>query len=185
MLLITSQIHLVKCDFILLDFEPTALSLQGKVVSDYASTDVICKHALAIFVAAYGAEAGNAALKYLPAGGLFLAGGLTPKNLKHLEGEHSGFMQAFRDKGRLSGMILKVPVYAVLDEQLGQRGAHYFAVRLLKEQQQSEQQQQQQRVEGTAKTSSSGVHRVQLMMALTAGAAAGLVAAKYLISSKR
>ena len=94
-------------------------------------------------------------------------------------------MQAFRDKGRLSGMILKVPVYAVLDEQLGQRGAHYFAVRLLKEQQQSEQQQRQQRVEGTAKTSSSGVHRVQLMMALTAGAAAGLVAAKYLISSKR
>lgn len=147
-------------------------------MSDHASTDVICKHALAIFVAAYGAEAGNAALKYLPTGGLFLAGGLTPKNLKHLEGDSSGFMQAFRDKGRLSGVILKVPVYAVLDEQLGQRGAHYFAVRLLKE--------QEQQVEGAKETFSSGRnHRAQLFLALTAGAAVGIVAARYFMSSKR
>jgi len=154
--------------------------MQGKVVSDHSSTDVICKHALAIFVAAYGAEAGNAALKYLPTGGLFLAGGLTPKNLQHLEGDASGFMQAFRDKGRLSGVILKVPVYAVLDEQLGQRGAHYFAVRLLKEQ---EQQQQAGGAKEMARSGSS--QRAQLLLALTAGVAAGLVAAKYLARSKR
>lgn len=30
-------------------------------------------------------------------------------------------MQAFRDKGRVSGMLLPIPVYAVMAENLGQR----------------------------------------------------------------
>ena len=146
--------------------------LQGKVVADHAAAgDAVCAHALAVFVGAYGAEAGNAALKYLPGGGLFLAGGLTPKTLRHLEGDAGGFWQAFRDKGRLSGALRHVPVYAVLDEQLGQRGAHYVAVRLLKP-------PPAQAPAGPA-AARPAARLAQLLVALAVGALAGIAAAKY------
>lgn len=160
------------------DVNPTVLAafaaagdMQGRVVSDHAATDAVCQHALEIFVSAYGAEASNAALKYLPTGGLFLAGGLTPKNLQHLKGDAGGFLQAFRDKGRLSSVLRQVPVYAVLDEQLGQRGAHYVAVRLLK-------QQQAPKKELAAPLPAA--RQVNLLLALAVGAVAGVAAAKYI-----
>lgn len=129
--------------------------LQGKVVAEHVDDDKLCAKAMEIFVTAYGSEAGVAALKWLPYGGLFLAGGLTPKNLHHLENGidqnggivtiedaitrnitlscHGKFLKAFWDKGRLSPVMLKIPVYAVMDQGLGQRGAHFIAVKLLHE----------------------------------------------------
>ncbi len=50
---------------------------------------------------AYGAEAGVAALKWLPYGGLYLCGGLTPKNIKLITGLDGKFMDAFGDKVRI------------------------------------------------------------------------------------
>jgi len=43
-------------------------------------------------------------------------------------------MAALTDKGRLTPAVLRVPIYAVLDEGLGQRGAHYIAHKLLRKQ---------------------------------------------------
>ena len=43
------------------------------------------------------------------------------------------FLHSFLDKGRLSFLLEQIPVYAVMDQSLGQRGAHYVAVKLLKE----------------------------------------------------
>ncbi|MGB3136975.1 MAG: glucokinase, partial [Nodosilinea sp.] len=43
--------------------------------------DRLCQKAMEIFVSAYGAEAGNLALKLLPYGGLYVAGGIAAKNL--------------------------------------------------------------------------------------------------------
>ena len=40
-------------------------------------------------------------------------------------------MKAFNDKGRLSFLLHDMPVFAVMDQGLGQRGAHYVAVKLL------------------------------------------------------
>jgi hypothetical protein len=40
------------------------------------------------------------------------------------------FMQAFRDKGRVSSFIKKVPVYAVMVEDLGERGALWVALKV-------------------------------------------------------
>mmetsp|Transcript_75069 Transcript_75069/g.150907 ORF Transcript_75069/g.150907 Transcript_75069/m.150907 type:complete len:476 (-) Transcript_75069:27-1454(-) len=158
-----------------------ATDLQGKVVAEGdAAGDPVAAKAMEIFIGAYGSEAGVAALKYIPFGGLFLAGGLTPKNLHHIEPKggvgsqhevltaeegivclqdavarnltmtgHGQFLAAFRDKGRLSPLLLRVPVYAVMDQGLGQRGAHYIAVKLLRqlmveEQLPTEEEQQQQ-----------------------------------------
>jgi hypothetical protein len=124
----------------------------------------------------------------MPFGGLFIAGGLTPKNMKRIEnppggednstlifvgcpchrrsvGDHllsgtstvhslprrcadpspfpvsrpvrrlvfaglSLFMEAYFDKGRVSPFLHQVPVYAVKVEDLGERGAHWVAVKV-------------------------------------------------------
>ena len=47
-------------------------------------SDPACVKALDIFVSLYGAEAGNLALKVLPTGGLYLAGGIAPRILAKL-----------------------------------------------------------------------------------------------------
>ena len=84
-----------------------------------------------IFIRAYGAEAGVAALKWLPYGGLFLAGGLTPKNINAIKYKSGFFMDAFMDKGRVAGMLTDIPVYAVMAEDIGERGAHLVAYKEL------------------------------------------------------
>jgi glucokinase len=70
----------------------------------------ICVEALRIFVSAYGAEAGNVALKVLAMGGMYLGGGIAPKILKTMQ--NGVFLQAFLDKGRLSPLLHSVPVRA-------------------------------------------------------------------------
>eukprot|EP00595_Chromulina_sp_UTEXLB2642_P001647 CAMPEP_0196766012 /NCGR_PEP_ID=MMETSP1095-20130614/16996_1 /TAXON_ID=96789 ORGANISM="Chromulina nebulosa, Strain UTEXLB2642" /NCGR_SAMPLE_ID=MMETSP1095 /ASSEMBLY_ACC=CAM_ASM_000446 /LENGTH=117 /DNA_ID=CAMNT_0042125781 /DNA_START=839 /DNA_END=1189 /DNA_ORIENTATION=+ len=86
-----------------------------------------------IFVTAYGSEAGVAALKWLPFGGLYLTGGITPKNIDLLTDKDGPFLSAFLDKGRVSGMLCSIPIYAVMTEDLGVRGAHLLAFRLLRD----------------------------------------------------
>jgi glucokinase len=101
--------------------------MKGAIIAQNQATCELCTQTMTIFAAAYGSEAGVAGLKWLPRGGLYLTGGLTPKNLALLEGENSAFMKAFRDKGRVSGMLHNIPVFAVMSENLGERGAHRVA----------------------------------------------------------
>jgi hypothetical protein len=42
------------------------------------------------------------------------------------------FMEAFLDKGRLSTVVKRIPVYLVLEEDMGQRGAHLNATLVAK-----------------------------------------------------
>lgn len=46
------------------------------------------------------------------------------------QGGDSLFMKAFYDKGRVSELLKAVPIYAVLSEDIGLRGAHYVAFRV-------------------------------------------------------
>src|SRR5208283_2583179 len=62
-------------------------------------THPLAEKALDLWISVYGAEAGNLALKAMATGGLFLAGGISPKVLPKLTGPL--FMQHFVDKGRL------------------------------------------------------------------------------------
>lgn len=102
----------------------------GKIVSENAKPGTLAGLALDIFAGAYGSEAGVAGLKWMPFGGLFITGGLTPKNIDRIAGENSLFMEAFRDKGRVSPLLSKIPMYAVLVEDLGERGAHWMAIKV-------------------------------------------------------
>jgi glucokinase len=85
----------------------------------------ICFKTMNIFAAAYGAEAGNVALKVLATGGIYLGGGIAPKNLKIMQS--GAFMQAFLDKGRLSPLLESVPVRVILDDSCALLGAAAFA----------------------------------------------------------
>ena len=88
-------------------------------------SSVLCFETMQTFAAAYGAEAGNIALKVLATGGIYLGGGIAPKILKTLGG--GGFMQAFLDKGRLSPLLESIPVRVILDESCALLGAAAYA----------------------------------------------------------
>ena len=93
-------------------------------------TDALCTEALRLFCRIYGAEAGNLALKTLPLGGLYIAGGIAPKIRTALE---SGlFMDGFLDKGRMKHAIEQIPVRIVDDPEAPLLGAaHYASVCLI------------------------------------------------------
>jgi len=85
----------------------------------------ICAETLRMFVSAYGAEAGNLALKVLSAGGIYLGGGIAPKILKTLE--NGEFEEAFLEKGRLRPVLEAMPVRIILDETCALLGAAAYA----------------------------------------------------------
>ena len=77
--------------------------------------------ALDLWITVYGAEAANLALKVMATGGLFLAGGITPKILAKLTGPL--FMKSFLEKGRLRSLMEAIPVQVVTNEKAGLLGA--------------------------------------------------------------
>ena len=81
----------------------------------------ICVHALDMFVSAYGAEAGNLALRAKALGGVYIGGGIAPKILDKLA--DGAFMRAFVDKGRYAELLTRVPVRVILNPDTALRGA--------------------------------------------------------------
>ncbi len=91
-----------------------------------AGTEAGCAAALDVFASMYGARAGNLALQLIPRGGMFVGGGIAPKNLaKMMDG---AFMKAFLDKGDHFRPILEeFPVHVVLEQKTGLIGAAQYA----------------------------------------------------------
>jgi len=85
----------------------------------------ICEKALDMFVSAYGAEAGNLALKVLSVGGVYIGGGIAPRILEKLK--DGTFIKAFTDKGRLSQLLINMPVRVILESKAALLGAAAFA----------------------------------------------------------
>jgi glucokinase len=90
-----------------------------------AARSEICEKATDIFVSAYGAEAGNLALKVLALGGLYVGGGIAPRILDKLK--DGTFMKAFTDKGRLSQLLVNTPVRVILEPRTALMGAAAYA----------------------------------------------------------
>ncbi len=100
----------------------------GEVIARYAltKTDIACEQALDLFAAAYGAEAGNLALRTLATGGVYVGGGIAPKILPKLQ--DGTFLEAFRAKGRMSDLVGRIPLRIVLEPRAGLMGAALEAV---------------------------------------------------------
>jgi len=86
-----------------------------------AAADRVCVESLDLFVAVYGAEAGNLALKALALGGVYVGGGIAPRiRAKLADGR---FVAAFRAKGRLASLMVSIPVVLALDPRAPLLGA--------------------------------------------------------------
>jgi glucokinase len=93
-----------------------------------AGTDPLSVRTLELFAAVYGAAAGNLALTVLASGGVYVAGGIARKILPVLT---SGkFMEAFRNKGRLSSVVARMPVRVILTDDVALYGAAGVAARM-------------------------------------------------------
>jgi glucokinase len=84
-----------------------------------------CVEALGIFVEAYGAEAGNLALRSVATGGVYIGGGIAPKILPALA--DGRFMRAFMSKGSFEDVLRRMPVHVILDPRAGLLGAAIYA----------------------------------------------------------
>ena len=92
--------------------------------------DELCEETIRMFVKAYGSEVGNFAIKLLPYGGLYIAGGIAPKIFQDQELEKL-FLDELKNKGRMNEVIKNIPIYLVKNEQVGLIGAAYHAKQIL------------------------------------------------------
>ena len=126
--------HFLRDNHVVVESEAVAQELAtgdaGAVIGKHAlaGDDALCMKAVDVFVSAYGAEAGNLALKGLATGGVYLTGGVAPKLLAKLQ--DGAFLRSYRDKGRLSAVVERAPVHVVLDQEVPLRGSAYVALRL-------------------------------------------------------
>jgi glucokinase len=85
----------------------------------------LCEQALDLFISIYGAEAGNLALTLKASGGVYLGGGIAPRIAARLAGPV--FLEAFRAKGRLRGLLEAVPVHIITNDKTALLGAAHCA----------------------------------------------------------
>jgi glucokinase len=94
------------------------LALEGKAA--------ICDQCLSIFVSVFGAETGNAALKFMSTGGIFIGGSIAAKIVPKMK--DPVFMQSFLDKGRMEGLLKDMAVKIVLNDDCGIIGAARYTL---------------------------------------------------------
>lgn len=90
-----------------------------------AGGHVIARNALSIFLSAYGAFTGNLALTLMPRGGIYLAGGITPRIIDAVR--DGTFMQAYGAKGRFGEVLAQFPVSVVVGRNPSLLGAAMVA----------------------------------------------------------
>jgi glucokinase len=88
----------------------------------------VCVQTLEMWVAIYGAEAGNLALKVLARGGVWVAGGIAVKIRRKME--EGAFFRAFCEKEKFSELMAQIPIRMVLNEEAPLLGAMSQARRL-------------------------------------------------------
>ena len=84
-----------------------------------------CRTALEIFVEAYGAEAGNLALRTVATAGVYVGGGIAPKILPAIRAGR--FLEAFRAKEPMADFVATIPVAVILNAEAGLLGAAVHA----------------------------------------------------------
>ncbi len=94
-------------------------------IMKFAQKDRLCKLTTDLFFSVLGAEAGNLALQSMAFGGVYIIGGIVRNNAALLK--KSQFLKNFRNKGRLSSLMKKIPVFLVTNEKLGIMGAAALA----------------------------------------------------------
>lgn len=92
--------------------------------SALANNDILTSKTMAIFLDAYAGEIGNFALKILPYGGIYIAGGIAAKILPLIE--NSDFVETFLSKGRMKPLLEKMPLKIVTNPEVALQGLLYY-----------------------------------------------------------
>lgn len=109
--------------------EVPAKSAQQISASALDLSDPLAVKAMRVFMQIYGAQGGNLALTTLPTSGLFIAGGIALRNVPLFEQPY--FMEAFLAKGRMQGVLERIPVYLITHPEVGLLGARLLAQKAL------------------------------------------------------
>jgi glucokinase len=103
----------------------TAADIAARAAAEPAG---VAAEALRLFVALYGAVAGDIALVMMATGGVWIAGGIAPKIARWFD--EGGFLNSFVAKGRMQPLVESMPVRLVLADDVALRGAARRAQRL-------------------------------------------------------
>ncbi|MEA3465871.1 MAG: glucokinase [Thermodesulfobacteriota bacterium] len=90
--------------------------------------DDVATAAMNTFVNIYGEFVGNVALLWPARAGIYIAGGISAKISRWMAS--AAFVDYFLDKGKMRAVVEKMPVYLVLDELMGLKGALLLTERL-------------------------------------------------------
>ncbi|GBO53200.1 glucokinase [Pseudanabaena sp. lw0831] len=96
-------------------------------INSETNLDHLATQTMQMFVEAYASEVGNLALKLIPSGGLYIAGGIAPKILPLLQ--DGTFLQILKSKGRISPVLDDIPIHIVLNPEVGLIGAMLYAAK--------------------------------------------------------
>jgi len=88
-----------------------------------------CAEAVEIFLAVYGAQAGNLALAAMAIGGVYVGCGIVTKMLPRMT--TGSFLRSFTAKGRYTQLMTEIPVHFILNPRTAQLGAARAACALL------------------------------------------------------
>lgn len=93
-----------------------------------AGHDKLSFEALKLFCRLYGVESGNLALKCLPYGGVYIAGGIGAKILPVLQ--QGDFMAGFLAKGRCQPILQKISIKVCTNPEIALLGALSYAQKI-------------------------------------------------------
>ncbi len=95
---------------------------QPELISKYRKVDATCKTTFEIFKTIYAKFARNFALDSLAFGGVYIAGGIAPKNKEVFD---TAFIKIFEQNYKLSFVLKKIPVYLIMNPNVGLLGAGF------------------------------------------------------------
>lgn len=93
------------------------------------NTCELCSRTLDMFLSILGAEAGNAALKIMATGGVYLGGGILPRIVSAIYGPL--IMKSFTGKGRMSHILEAVPLHIIMNPKTAVMGAASYGLEMI------------------------------------------------------
>lgn len=106
--------------------DPTPVIVKAALDADRPCA--LCQATLNLFISVLGAEAGNTALRVMASGGVYLGGGIPPRMVSALQ--KGPFIDAFRRKGRMSGLMERIPVHVIMNPGAALLGAARYGMAL-------------------------------------------------------
>ena len=92
----------------------------------------LCKRVVDFFIELYGSICGNIAISMLPFGGIYLLGGVSSALAEYMK-RTDIFMNNFVNKAGLNSLLEKIPVYIIINKNLGVSGAAIYAKKIIEE----------------------------------------------------